>query len=146
MSGDVYQIACVPGKKKEVVDFLRKAELKIYGSEDFEYSFLEDSVKEIYAKDRQIATIYSVFACIAIIIACLGLFGISLFDIRQRYREIAIRKVNGALLKDLYPLLFRKYIAVLSIAFLLAIPLAYYIIHEYTNCLLYTSPSPRDRG
>lgn len=140
MSGDVYQIACVPGKKKEVVDFLRKAELKIYGSEDFEYSFLEDSVKEIYAKDRQKATIYSVFACIAIIIACLGLFGISLFDIRQRYREIAIRKVNGALLKDLYPLLFRKYIAVLSIAFLLAIPLAYYIIHEYTKDFIVKTP------
>ena len=49
----------------------------------------------------------------AIIISSLGLLGISLFDIRQRYREIAIRKVNGASAKDLYRLLFRKYITVL---------------------------------
>ena len=84
--------------------------MKIYGSEDFEYSILEEDVKAIYAQDRQIAIIYSVFACIAIAIASLGLFGISLFDIRQRYREITIRKVNGAQLKDLYPLLLRIHV------------------------------------
>lgn len=140
MSGDVYQIACASGKKKEVLDFLRKAEQKIYGSKDFEYSILEEDVKEIYSKDRQIATIYSVFACIAIAIACLGLFGISLFDIRQRYREIAIRKVNGAQLKDLYPLLFRKYMLVLGISFIIASPIAYYIIHEYTKDFVVKAP------
>lgn len=140
MSGDVYQIACTPGKKKEVLDFLRKIELKIYGSEDFEYSFLEEDVKTIYAQDRQIAIIYSIFACIAIAIASLGLFGISLFDIRQRYREITIRKVNGAQLKDLYPLLLRKYMAVLGIAFLLVIPLSWYIIHVYTNGFAVKAP------
>ena len=144
MSGDIYQIACTPGKKAEVLDFLRKTELKIYGSEDFEYSILEDSVREIYAKDRQIATIYSIFAVIAVIIACLGLYGISLFDIRQRYREIAIRKVNGAQLKDLYPLLFRKYIVVLGIAFALAIPITYYIIHEYTKGFIVKAPVSAD--
>lgn len=140
MSGDVYQIACVPGKKKEVLDFLRKTEQKIYGSEDFEYSILEEDIKEIYSKDRQVATIYSVFACIAIAIACLGLFGISLFDIRQRYREIAIRKVNGAQLKDLYPLLFSKYMMVLGMSFLIAIPVAYYIIYEYTKDFVVKAP------
>ena len=140
MSGDVYQIACVPGKKKEVLDFLRKTELKIYGSEDFEYSILEEDVKAIYAQDRQIAIIYSVFACIAIAIASLGLFGISLFDIRQRYREITIRKVNGAQLKDLYPLLLRKYMAVLGVAFLLVIPLSWYIIHVYTSGFAVKAP------
>lgn len=140
MSGDIYQIACVPGKKKEALDFLRKTELKIYGSEDFEYSILEEDVKAIYDKDRQIAVIYSVFACIAIAIASLGLFGISLFDIRQRYREITIRKVNGAQLKDLYPLLLRKYLAVLGVAFLLVIPLSWYIIHEYTSGFAVKAP------
>ena len=140
MSGDVYQIACAPGKKKEVLDFLRKMEMKVYGSEDFEYSLLEENVKAIYDQDRQIAAIYSIFACIAIVIACLGLFGISLFDIRQRYREIAIRKVNGAQLKDLYLLLFRKYIVALGIAYLLAVPSAYYIIYEYTKNFVVKAP------
>ena len=83
--------------------------------------------KELYTN------IYFVFALIAIIISCLGLFGLSLFDIRQRYREIAIRKVNGAGMKDLYLLLFRKYIKVIGCAFVLAIPLAYYLIYMYTR-------------
>lgn len=140
MNGDVYQIACVPGKKKEVLEFLRKTELKIYGSEDFEYSILEEDVKAIYAQDRQTSIIYSVFACIAIIIVGLGLFGISLFDIRQRYREIAIRKVNGAQLRNLYVVLFRKYIWVIGISILITIPLSYYLIYIYTQDFVVKAP------
>ena len=139
-SGDLYQIAYTPGKKKEVIDFLRNLEYKLYGSEDFEYTFLEDDIKAMYTQDRQTATIYSIFASIAIIISSLGLLGISLFDIRQRYREIAIRKVNGASAKDLYRLLFRKYITVLIIAFVIAIPLAYYLINTYTQDFAVRAP------
>ena len=139
-SGDLYQIAYTPGKKKEVIDFLRNLEYKVYGSEDFEYTFLEDDIKAMYKQDRQTATIYSIFAGMAIIISSLGLLGISLFDIRQRYREIAIRKVNGASAKDLYRLLFRKYITVLIIAFVIAIPLAYYLINTYTQDFAVRAP------
>ena len=124
-SGDLYQIAYTPGKKKEVIDFLRN---------------LEDDIKAMYTQDRQTATIYSIFASIAIIISSLGLLGISLFDIRQRYREIAIRKVNGASAKDLYRLLFRKYITVLIIAFVIAIPLACYLINTYTQDFAVRAP------
>ena len=139
-SGDLYQIAYTPGKKKEVIDFLRNLEYKLYGSEDFEYTFLEDDIKAMYTQDRQTATIYSIFASIPIIISSLGLLGISLFDIRQRYREIAIRKVNGASAKDLYRLLFRKYITVLIIAFVIAIPLACYLINTYTQDFAVRAP------
>ena len=139
-SGDLYQIAYTPGKKKEVIDFLRNLEYKVYGSEDFEYTFLEDDIQAMYTQDRQTATIYSIFAGMAIIISSLGLLGISLFDIRQRYREIAIRKVNGASAKDLYRLLFRKYITVLIIAFIIAIPLAYYLINTYTQDFAVRAP------
>ena len=139
-SGDLYQIAYAPGKKKEMIDFLRNLEYKVYGSKDFEYTFLEDDVKAMYEQDRQTATVYSIFACIAIIVSSLGLLGISLFDIRQRYREIAIRKVNGACIKDLYRLLFRKYIIVLIIAFVIAIPLAYYLINTYTQNFAVKAP------
>lgn len=59
-SGDLYQIAYTPGKKKEVIDFLRNLEYKLYGSEDFEYTFLEDDIKAMYTQDRQTATIYSI--------------------------------------------------------------------------------------
>ena len=120
------------GHEKDIIDYLKKIEQEVYHTDDFKYSWLADDVKALYKEDRQIATIYSVFALIAIAVSCLGLFGISLFDIRQRYREIAIRKVNGAGLKDLYRLLFRKYLAVLGASFVVAAPLAYYLIYRYT--------------
>ena len=114
-----FLIAVNPDKEKEVIEYLKKTEKEIYNTEDFTYTWLTDEVHKL--------------ALIAIIISCLGLFGLSLFDIRQRYREIAIRKVNGAGMKDLYLLLFRKYIKVIGCAFVLAIPLAYYLIYMYTR-------------
>lgn len=132
-SDDLCQIAYAPGRLKEVLEYLRDVELRIYGCADFEYTLLKDEWNKLYKKDRQIAIIYSCFALIAVLISCLGLFGISLFDIRQRYREIGIRKVNGAGTRDLYLLLFRKYMLVLGMAFVVAIPLTYYIIYLYTR-------------
>lgn len=112
----------------------------MYGTEDFKYSLLKDDVAELYKNDRQIASVYALFACIAIVIVCLGLFGISLFDIRQRSREVAIRKVNGASLKDLYLLLGRKYLIILSGAFAVALPLSWYLIYEYTKDFVVKAP------
>ncbi len=132
-SDDMCQIAYTPGRLKDVLDYLRDTELRIYGCTDFEYTLLEDEWHKLYQKDRQIAVIYSCFALIAVLISCLGLFGISLFDIRQRYREIGIRKINGAGMCALYQLLFRKYILVLAVAFIIAAPLTYYIIYLYTQ-------------
>ena len=84
------------------------------------------------------AMLYTSFAFIAIVVSCLGLFGISLFDIRQRYREIAIRKVNGAMLKDLYVLLLRRYVGMLLLAAVVAVPLAW--LHYYTADLVVKAP------
>ena len=129
---DVYQIACRPGKVEAVIDYLKNVEKEVYGASDFEYSLVADKVSKLYQEDKRVAGIYTLFSGVAILIICLGLFGISLFDIRQRYREIAIRKVNGAGLKDLYRLLFRKYLTVLGASFVVAAPLAYYLIYRYT--------------
>lgn len=135
-----YQILCKPGKEQEVLSYLRKIEKEIYNTEEFEYYWQKDKVAAMYDKDRQIMSIYMFFAFISIVISCLGLFGISLFDIRQRYREIAIRKVNGAGVRELYMLLFRKYVFVLATAFIIAIPLSYYCIHLYTRDFVMKTP------
>ena len=129
-----------PGQEEACIDYLKKITQEVYNTDEFSYTWLKDDVLDIYKKDRQITIIYFVFAFIAIAISCLGLFGISLFDIRQRYREIGIRKVNGASMKDLYKLLFRKYIIVLGIAFVVATPIAYYLIHQYTADFVVKAP------
>ena len=112
LSGDntsgTASICIRPGQEKECLEYLKKATMEVYNNEDFPYTWLKDEVLALYNDDRQVAIIYFVFAGIAIAVSCLGLFGISLFDIRQRYREIALRKVHGAGMKDLYQLLFSE--------------------------------------
>ena len=133
-------LAVQPGKEKELLNYLRKTVKEIYGTEEFEYAWLSDVVKTQYTHDRKIATVYSMFAFIAIVISCMGLFGISLFDIRRRYREIAIRKVNGATLRDLYWLLGGRYLKVLLVSFVVAVPFAWVILYKYTEDFVLKAP------
>jgi ABC-type antimicrobial peptide transport system permease subunit len=122
--------AIVPGRTQDAIAFLRNLHDEMIGGE-FTYSFVEDEMKEIYKEDKKIASIYSVFTFIALIISALGLFSISLFDVQQRRKEIAIRKVNGATLNDVIRLLLKKYFWSLSISFFIAIPIALFAINRY---------------
>lgn len=122
--------AVVAGKQQEAIHFLQKLHDDTVGGE-FEYSFLEDEIADLYREDKRVATIYSTFALIAILISSLGLFSLSLFDVQQRYREIALRKVNGATIKDILLLLLRKYYILLGIAFIIATPVSVMAINKY---------------
>ena len=133
-------IAYPEGKLPNLLNYLKEMMQEFYGTETVEYTLLEDDVKALYKEDRKIASIYNIFAMIAIAVSCLGLFGISLFDIRQRYREIAIRKAHGAGMKDLYQLLFKKYLLILGISFVVATPSAYYSIQQYTADFVVKAP------
>ena len=137
--GDVL-IKVKKDREKEVIDYLRKVEKEIYNSEDFTYKWADDIVAEMYQKDKETAHIYTVFSYIAIVISCLGLLGISLFDIRRRYREIAIRKVNGAKPKDLYILLGKNYMLNLLLAFVVAAPVSWIVIYYYTASFVEKAP------
>lgn len=137
--GDVL-IKVKKDREKEVIDNLRKVEKEIYNSEDFTYKWADDIVAEMYQKDKETAHIYTVFSYIAIVISCLGLLGISLFDIRRRYREIAIRKVNGAKPKDLYILLGKNYMLNLVLAFVVAAPVSWIVIYYYTASFVEKAP------
>ncbi|KAA6318350.1 Macrolide export ATP-binding/permease protein MacB, partial [termite gut metagenome] len=133
-------ISIVPGKRAEAIAFLQQLYDELIGEGNFQYGFLEDEISAIYDEDRRTTRIYVTFAIIAIVISCLGLFGLSLFDIRQRYREIALRKVNGATAREIFPLLLKKYAYVLSGAFVVAIPLSYLAIHTYLEGFMHRAP------
>jgi len=139
MNGNV-AITVQKGKEKEVIDYLGNMVKEMTGSSDFMHSWLQDEVDALYDDDRRLTVIYNIFALVGILVCCLGLFGISLFDIRRRYREIAIRKAHGAGMKDLYQLLFKKYLAILGASFVVAVPIAYYLIHQYTADFVVKAP------
>ena len=120
----------VPGRKQEAIKFLRNLHDETVGGE-FSCSFVEDEIREMYKGDKTIAVIYSIFAFIAIFISALGLFGMSLFDMQQRRKEIAIRKINGALVSDIIRILLKKYFLLLAVSFVIAAPIALFAINRY---------------
>lgn len=121
-----------PGKSEEAIEFLRNLSTELYGERhNFKFAFMEDEVTKLYEEDKRVSRVYTTFSIIAIFISCLGLFALSLFDIRQRYREIALRKINGATSKDIMHLLIRKYTYLLAASFVVAVPVSYFVISKY---------------
>lgn len=124
-------ISIAPGKRKEAVAFLNDLYQETVGRGDFEYSLITDEIARLHEEDRKVTRIVITFALIAIGISCLGLFGLSLYDIRQRYREIALRKVHGAQVSDICRLLLCKYMILLGLAFVAGSAVAYIGISHY---------------
>lgn len=122
--------------EQEAIAFLSELHRKTADGE-FSYTFAQDEVDALYKEDRQTTIVYSFFALMAILISSIGLFGSSLFDIQQRYKEISLRKVNGATVKNILTLLLRKYILMLVISFLIAIPVSYWGIIIYLEDFAY---------
>ena len=127
----------VPGREKEAVAYLEELYKQINNNAEFTYTLLEEDIARLYEEDKRISNVYIVFALLAMVISCMGLFAISLFDIRQRYREIALRKVNGATTKDITRLLLKKYIWLLVGAFAVAVPVVFLVINNYLKDFAY---------
>ena len=102
-----------------------------------DYSFLATDLAAKYRSEEQLATVFGVFSGLAILIACLGLFGLSAFATEQRTKEIGIRKALGASVTGLLALLSRDFLKLIGIAFLIAIPLAYYGMRQWLEDFAY---------
>ncbi|MGL5682213.1 MAG: ABC transporter permease [Marinifilaceae bacterium] len=129
-----------PGKRQEAITFLSDLYKEVTGYTDFEYTFLEDDIAAQYSDEQRQMRIYITFALIAVFIACLGLFGLSLYDIRQRYREIAIRKINGASKGAIFRLLMRKYVFIIGSAFVVSSAISYVAIEKYMENFYHRAP------
>ncbi|MDO4165360.1 MAG: ABC transporter permease [Bacteroides sp.] len=124
-------LSIAPGRRQEAIDYLEKLFHEVNGEGEFTYSFVADRIAARYHDDLRSVRIYTVFAVIAILVSCMGLFGLSLYDIRQRRREIALRKVNGASRRDIFRLLLRKYACIVGAAFVVASGVSYVAIQRY---------------
>lgn len=97
----------------------------------FEYTFLDETINEFYTTEAQTAETLSVFSFIAIIIGCLGLFGLSAFSIEQKTKEIGIRKVVGASVPMIVILLNKQFVKLILLSNLIAWPIAYYLMSSW---------------
>jgi putative ABC transport system permease protein len=97
----------------------------------FSYSFLDDRFEAIYSSEQNIGRILGIFAGLTILVACLGLFGLAIFTAEQRTKEIGIRKVLGASLTGIVSLLSRDFLKLVFIAFLIAAPVAWFVMNSW---------------
>jgi putative ABC transport system permease protein len=103
----------------------------------YEYTFLDENFEKLYKSEQKQGTIFTVFACIAIFIACLGLFGLSAFSITQRIKEIGIRKVLGASVSSIVGLLSKDFLKLVAIAAIIAFPVAWYAMNNWLQDFAY---------
>lgn len=99
---------------------------KLFPGNPFDYHFIDQNFDEQYQADERFGWLFGLAACLAIFIACLGLFGLSLFTVEQRSKEIGIRRVLGASAQQILALLNKDYVKLLMLALGLATPLAYF--------------------
>lgn len=98
---------------------------------NFDYSFLDDRLRNLYRAEQKLNTIYIFFAAIAIFIACLGLFGLAAFTAQQRTKEIGIRKVLGASALTITSLLSKDFIKLVVVALIIATPVAWWAMNSW---------------
>jgi len=103
----------------------------------YEYRFLDDKIASFYKQENQLAQLYKIFAAIAIFLSCLGLYGLASFMAVQRIKEVGIRKVLGATAGNIVYLFSKEFIVLISIAFLIATPLAWYFMNKWLQDYVY---------
>lgn len=116
---------------KSGLDKIEMAWKKIYPDAPFEYHFLDETIKNFYQSEQRISKLINTATGLAIFISCLGLFGLASFTSAQRTKEIGIRKVMGASVKEIVFLLSKEFLALVFIAFVIALPFAWIIANEW---------------
>ncbi len=103
----------------------------------FEFSFLDSDYKALYAAEERVGTLSRYFAALAIIISCLGLFGLAAFTAQKRQKEIGIRKVVGATVTNIVFMLSKDFLKLVAISILIAFPLGWWAMSEWLQSFAY---------
>ncbi len=103
----------------------------------FEYEFVDDSFNARFKSEKLVGSLSQIFALLAIIISCLGLFGLSAFTAEQRRKEIGVRKVLGSSVTGIVELLSKDFMRLVLIAILVAIPLAWWGMQNWLESFAY---------
>ncbi len=104
---------------------------RFFPGNPFEYSFLDERFNEQYRADQRFGQVFGLFTGLAILVACLGLFGLASFTTAQRTKEIGIRKALGASVGEIVQMLYREFAVLILIAFAIATPLAWYAVTQW---------------
>lgn len=108
-----------------------------YPEQLFEYSFLDQKIREFYEGERKMSVLFGVFSTIAIFIGCLGLFGLATFMANQKTKEIGVRKVLGASVESIILLFSREYVKLILLGFVFSAPVAWFVMDKFLENFAY---------
>jgi putative ABC transport system permease protein len=124
-------------QSRRALAFIQSTWKKVFPEYPFRYQFLDDHFSEVYRTDAQVSQMSGIMAGLAILISCLGLFGLASFSTEKRTKEIGIRKILGASVRDVVVLLSRHFIGLVLIANLIAWPLAWIALNRWMQDYAY---------
>ena len=124
-------------RTRDAIAFIQSVWKKNFPDHPFEYQFLDDHFNDVYRADSQVSTIIGILAALAIIISCLGLFGLASYSAERRIREVGIRKVLGASVNNIVSMLSKDFLKYVLIAALIALPLAWFSVHKWLEDYAY---------
>jgi len=116
---------------RQLISSIENNYKSIFPEQTFEYSFLDDTLNSLYAREANLGRIFTSFSFLAIFIACLGILGLSLYSIQQRVKEIGIRKVLGASVAGISTELIKDFVKPVIIAAIIATPIAWYAMKTW---------------
>lgn len=121
------------GSLTDAVNAIEKIWISTFPEFIFNYQFFDENVKAFYSQERKYAQLFQLFSLIFLLIGCLGLYGLITFLVNRKGKEVAIRKVLGATIADILMLFSREYVQLILLSFLLAVPVAYYVVDNWLS-------------
>jgi putative ABC transport system permease protein len=125
------------GRAEEAVDQIRAAWAQMGGAEPFQYAFLDQDFDRLHRSTQRTGRLLGVFSGVAIVIACLGLFGLATYTVQRRTKEIGIRKALGATAPQVVGLISKEFAGLVAAAFVVAAPLAYVGMTQWLSGFAY---------
>lgn len=130
-------IRIADGDPKSQISTIQEVWNKFNPGSEFAYTFLDDDFGDLYQAEERTGIIFKYFSILAILISCLGLFGLATFTLEQRTKEFGVRKVFGASFFQLFANASIGFIALVLIAFCISIPVALYLVNQWLNGFAY---------
>lgn len=134
MNPNQYNLLSIKFENANIQPTIDKLEAKwneMFPEKTFQFNFLDEQINNQYENFRNFGTIIQTFTFIAILISCLGVYGLVLFVVQRKVKEIGVRKVLGASVPGILRLIYKDFVWLLVIGFVLAIPVSYYLMNQW---------------
>jgi putative ABC transport system permease protein len=133
-----FLVASIPTSNfNETITGIEKTWKTLIHDTPFEYSFLDENIQKQYSEDQKVAQVISMYTFIALAICCLGLYGLSMYMAERRFKEIGIRKVMGASVKQVVGMMSKEFVKLVTLAIVIAVPVAWYASSEWLQGFAY---------